>query len=618
MGFPTETQVIESAKKLMQKDDGVFVRTNGLWHVLMFLRFCACKGEVKQYEFQAHDLAQAAFDLNGIELPVVTGARNVYFEAGATQGKEIANFFRHHEGPRQTYLNRIYTGLAGAGPKQPKLFDVSGNHLPVKISLTKEWIQNLRSSSDNRFILDDRAHDLIAWIFRFGIPLNGQETAHFARHTGNGNLDVDTNVSATSLPTTTDMLEKALSTYFLLSSEQLKTLMPRLKDVRLDEWGAQTPIDQGTFGSLLLSGLSGVSASHVKHTDFANIVDRFADNAGSARLIVSSSNARRLVASLLAKRFVILTGLSGSGKTKLAHAFATWITESSGEQYCLAAVGADWTTNENVLGYQDALQTGVYRKPSNGALDVILRARNDLAHPYFLILDEMNLSHVERYFADILSAIESGQEIALHSAGSEIDGVPTRIVLPENLFIIGTVNVDETTYMFSPKVLDRANVIEFRATADDIAAFLDAPSKVDMGALAGKGATFGTAFLEEASADAELGSATAAELKARLTEIFGVLAPIGAEFGFRTAYEITRFTHFHAKLSGEGWQFKDALDAQVLQKLLPKLHGSERRLGPVLKALETFCMTHECDDSLKKIRRMQDRLKDGFTSFAEA
>jgi 5-methylcytosine-specific restriction protein B len=359
------------------------------------------------------------------------------------------------------------------------------------------------------------------------------------------------------------------------------------------------------------------SSLHKQPTNFNNIADSASIGFGVAGLKLRKATIQRFIASLLAKRFLILTGLSGSGKTKLAHAFAVWIAESE-EQYCLAAVGADWTTNENVLGYQDALQTGVYRKPSNGALDVILRARNDLERPYFLILDEMNLSHVERYFADILSAIESGQEIALHSADSEIDGVPTRIVLPENLFIIGTVNVDETTYMFSPKVLDRANVIEFRATADDIAAFLDAPSKVDMGALASKGAAFGIAFVEEAKADAQLGSATAAEFKERLTEIFSVLAPIGAEFGFRTAYEITRFTHFHAKLSGEGWQLKDALDAQVLQKLLPKLHGSERRLGPVLKALETFCMTHECDDSLKKIRRMQDRLKDGFTSFAEA
>ena len=256
---------------------------------------------------------------------------------------------------------------------------------------------------------------------------------------------------------------------------------------------------------------------------------------------------------------------------------------------------------------------------------MILRAENDPVRPYFLILDEMNLSHVERYFADILSAVESGEEIALHSSAENLKAseddiltVPPKIRLPENLFIIGTVNVDETTYMFSPKVLDRANVIEFRATADDIAAFLEAPSKVDMEALATKGAAFGSAFVAEASAVASLDDTTATELKARLAEIFGELAPIGAEFGFRTAYEITRFTHFHAKLTGEGWQFKDALDAQVLQKLLPKLHGSERRLGPVLKALEAFCTTHGCDDSLKKIRRMQDRLKDGFTSFAEA
>jgi hypothetical protein len=347
-------------------------------------------------------------------------------------------------------------------------------------------------------------------------------------------------------------------------------------------------------------------------------------DAAVAGLRVANELIARFISSLLAKRFLILTGLSGSGKTKLAHAFAAWIAETE-DQYRLVAVGADWTTNENVVGYQDALQAGVYRKPSNGGLDVILRAESDPARPYFLILDEMNLSHVERYFANILSAIESGQEIALHSAAGNLNAsehdplpVPPKLRLPDNLFIVGTVNVDETTYMFSPKVLDRANVIEFRATAGDIAAFLDAPSKVDMDALAGKGAAFGQAFVAEAAAEAKLDGATATDLKARLTEIFGALAPIGAEFGFRTAHEITRFTHFHAKLSGGAWQLKDALDAQVLQKLLPKLHGSERRLGPVLKTLEAFCETHQCAASLEKIRRMQDRLKDGFTSFAEA
>ena len=352
-------------------------------------------------------------------------------------------------------------------------------------------------------------------------------------------------------------------------------------------------------------------------------------------LHVLSGTASRLVASLLTKRFMILTGLSGSGKTKLAHAFAAWITESP-EQYRIVAVGADWTTNENLLGYQDALRPEIYRKPTNGALDLMLRARDDAERPYFLILDEMNLSHVERYFADMLSAIESGEPIALHSATEDLPGgdgdtlhVPARLALPKNLFIVGTVNVDETTYMFSPKVLDRGNVIEFRATAEQIESFLDDPQPIRMDALAHKGAGYGAAFVVAASGAAPSladlpasihadGAQCAADLKARMVEAFKALAPIGAEFGFRTALEIARFVAFHATLTGPGWQFSAALDAQVYQKLLPKLHGSERRLGPVLKALEDFCTLHGCTTSLEKIQRMQDRLKDGFTSFAEA
>ena len=352
-------------------------------------------------------------------------------------------------------------------------------------------------------------------------------------------------------------------------------------------------------------------------------------------IVVEDGLLGRLVASLLTKRFLILTGLSGSGKTKLAHAFAAWIAESE-EQYRVVAVGADWTTNENLLGYQDALRPEIYRKPTNGALELMLRARDDSERPYFLILDEMNLSHVERYFADMLSAIESGECIALHSATEDLPGgdgdtvlVPSRLELPKNLFIVGTVNVDETTYMFSPKVLDRANVIEFRATADQIGDFLDNPQRIRMEALASNGSGFGAAFVAAAASDApplaELpttvhpnGEQCAADLRERLVEVFKVLVDIGAEFGFRTAFEVSRFVAFHAVLTGPGWKFSDALDAQVYQKLMPKLHGSERRLGPVLKALETFCTAHECAASLEKIRRMQKRLKDGFTSYAEA
>ena len=119
------------------------------------------------------------------------------------------------------------------------------------------------------------------------------------------------------------------------------------------------------------------------------------------------------------------------------------------ENYKIIPVGANWTENRHIVGYYNVI-TNEYQ--STPAYDLIKSANNS-TEPHFLILDEMNLSHVERYFADFLSAIESGEKIPLY--GEE------ELTLPENLFIIGTVNVDETTYMFSPKVLDRANVIEF-------------------------------------------------------------------------------------------------------------------------------------------------------------
>ena len=355
-----------------------------------------------------------------------------------------------------------------------------------------------------------------------------------------------------------------------------------------------------------------------------------------AGLLLDPVAIRRFSVSLLSKKFCILTGLAGSGKTKIAEAFAMWLCASPA-QYRIVTVGADWTSNENLLGYADALQTGVYRPPVNGALELILRAHADTTNPYFLILDEMNLSHVERYFADFLSAMESSNApLSLHgvAAGLQAGGVggaggvevPSSVALPDNLFIIGTVNVDETTYMFSPKVLDRANVIEFRATAAQMGAFLDDPAGIDLDGLASQGAGFATAFVARAQADADIsalvdtqGAAVAPKLKADLLQVFDALAGVGAEFGFRTAKEIARFMVIHKELSGLDWQYKDALDAQVVQKLMPKLHGSARKLDAVLKALDTFATQHALVLTGEKVKRMQERLvRDGFTSFAEA
>lgn len=368
-------------------------------------------------------------------------------------------------------------------------------------------------------------------------------------------------------------------------------------------------------------------------TDLADLCRIAASSFDAAGFILADGVLERFVASLLAKRFLILTGLSGSGKTKLAQVFAAWISNDP-DQHRIVPVGADWTTNENVLGYQDALRPEIYRAPHNGALELILSAIRRPQLPHFLILDEMNLSHVERYFSDILSAVESNQSISLHAGAEALPcgtdsriKIPPTISLPENLFIVGTVNVDETTYMFSPKVLDRANVIEFRATRGQLEEFLDDPRPISTEKLRGKGGQYGEAMVrgatDRSASAARLdqerpGGDVALELKAHLVEAFSRLEGIGAEFGLRTAHEISRFVYFHATIVGQNWRLADALDAQVVQKILPKLHGSQRRLSPVLDALGKFCEERSLPISLEKVRRMQARLLDGYTSFAEA
>ena len=386
---------------------------------------------------------------------------------------------------------------------------------------------------------------------------------------------------------------------------------------------------------------------------------------------LSSRDILRLTSALLSKRFVIFTGLAGSGKTQLAQALAKWVTPKASSAihqnaaYVVVPVGADWVGNENILGYANGLTDDNYiSKPT---LDLILQATDNPSHPHFLILDEMNLSHVERYFADILSSIESDEGMVLYPGHmdnpatwrrtSASKQVPPRLDrLPKNLFIIGTVNVDETTYMFSPKVLDRANVIEFRMRPTDLKSFLASPSKPDLAGLEGKGTAFGKAFVKFAQALVDLPDDVRPLFESEMLGLFVALQTYGAEFGYRTAYDSARFVHFFKLLGnhqdGNTEWFPDAVDCIVVQKLLPKLHGSRARLGPLLKHLWFLCVhdhvargedPHQAAEaaarstekqteptteipsdapypvSAGKIGRMWRLLTDnGFTSFAEA
>jgi len=330
-------------------------------------------------------------------------------------------------------------------------------------------------------------------------------------------------------------------------------------------------------------------------TNLEAIANDFSAALFQSRLVLGEKhdeNVRAFLASLATKRFVILTGLSGSGKTQLALRFGEWLGI---ERVRLTPVRPDWTGAEALFGYENALQPlrdGARAWHVPEALEFLLRAAADPNHPYLLVLDEMNLAHVERYFADFLSGMETGQPCLPNLERGDdghyrvVPGSDLQLSMPTNLFVIGTVNIDETTYLFSPKVLDRANTIDFRVRTEDLLAEYVKPEPCKTGP-----SSLVRGLLQIAR-DERFHQNTPApsqdEFFTRLRRVHRILSTYHLEFGHRVFYEALRFA---ATFAAAG--VKDplaALDRQIMQKILPRLHGSRRKLELPLCALGAECV----------------------------
>jgi len=425
--------------------------------------------------------------------------------------------------------------------------------------------------------------------------------------------------------------------------------------------------------------------------------------------------------SLQTKPFVILTGVSGTGKTKLAQLFAEWMSPTISQlaikrttRLAFISVRPDWTDNRGLLGFYNLI-AGNFQ--ATDFLRLLVRATIDADEPHFVILDEMNLAKVEYYFADFLSTLESrylegdalkqaslrlhdlprcvlAQGESLWDEGAELEEaerfvchvrcegcalcwgvdksqwargesdydeaqragfdpthyVPPRLFVPRNVYFSGTVNVDETTYMFSPKVLDRANTIEFNEVdlegffAQKAASGSPFPAADAIRAMF----TFDSEFIVlpkgvPIRTDKEL-----APYREQLIALNNLLQPYHMHFGYRVVDEVLLYLWNAKNLDDPAFDLDVAFDHQLCQKVLPKFHGSQARLQDPLERLLLFCMdpgqqppTSEAIDRQRinelkgksvgglrldsvryaraahKIRRMLDALeKEGFASFA--
>ncbi|MBM7703794.1 McrB family protein [Metabacillus iocasae] len=338
------------------------------------------------------------------------------------------------------------------------------------------------------------------------------------------------------------------------------------------------------------------------------------------------SDVANVYFSLKTKPFVILSGVSGTGKTKIAQLFAESIgaSEDNG-QIALLPVRPDWSDSSDLIGYTDL--KGEFRKGL--FLKMIERALNNPSKPYIIILDEMNVARVEHYLSDILSVIESrkwkeGRIVTYpllpgHKSFRDV-------YLPANLFVIGTINMDETTHSFSQKLLDRTNTIEFNTIKLDAFDFLleeerEKPSTQVI--------QLQSQFLHLKDVYHQYRELVQ-EITIELIKINDILAQMDLQIGYRVRDEVC-FYMVYAIKSGM-FTFDQAFDFQILQKVLPRIGGSDYNTLEGLKELYHYSTSTVLDEVVdtaileaeqirfpKSGRKLMDMIKRfdryGYTSF---
>ncbi|WP_028545801.1 MrcB family domain-containing protein [Paenibacillus taiwanensis] len=300
--------------------------------------------------------------------------------------------------------------------------------------------------------------------------------------------------------------------------------------------------------------------------------------------------------SLKSKPFVILAGVSGTGKTKLIKLFAEALgATSENKQFTLIPIRPDWSDPSDLLGYKDLS----HQFRPGPLIEVLTEAcQSDNSHkPYFICLDEMNLARVEHYFSDMLSVLETQQwqeerimtEPLIREASLVNEEDKKRygnVYLPENVYLVGTVNMDETTHPFSKKVLDRANTIEFNyIRLDQLPELNDTLNSVDTQAVPAPNSFLRSDYLQLAEVYVRESpfNELIEETTAKLVEVNKILETIHSHVGFRIRDAICFYLIYNvqAKLLSEDVAF----DFQLLQKILPRIQGSNDSVRLVLLRL---------------------------------
>lgn len=376
-----------------------------------------------------------------------------------------------------------------------------------------------------------------------------------------------------------------------------------------------------------------------------------------------------LLLSLASKPFLILTGISGTGKTLGVRRLISDINPlkniDDNFNSVFVPVEAGWKDSRNLLGYINPFSDNGTRYESTKVLELILRANSSKYKecPFFVIFDEMNLSHVEMYFAKFLSLIETSRHKGLKNIPIlNVDELQllsnsflnnplylsfineainnNGLFITKNIFFIGTVNIDETTYMFSPKVLDRAFVIEKNSFRPSNIYNTTPENNEYLTELIHSQVINFLIFSQDYDSNIINSNSSTTDTKESSSENTNKIYPKPVidfldsvydkmdyfTFGYRTVEECSRYYTIGKYLNNIvsiPWLADDnsLFDEMLIQKILPKIHGNRKQLSELLKSLIEFCINNT-DNSVKypkshkKLKSMQRSLEaTGYCSF---
>lgn len=342
--------------------------------------------------------------------------------------------------------------------------------------------------------------------------------------------------------------------------------------------------------SLTNSGVNNVVKTTKEEKLFIEVLT---NNAQKEGLLYEKNDLINFHIALKSSGLVILSGMSGTGKSKLINLYAK--TLGLNNRFRMIPVSPAWTDDSDLLGYLD-YKNMIYRPADTDLVNFLLKAQDDPENLYIVCFDEMNLARVEHYFSQFISVLENSDDeryIQLYNSNLEnrvynSNTYPSKILVRKNVIFVGTVNVDESTFHFSDKVLDRANVIKLKMRSfNELVEVNEKNSLNDI-----ENINFTTKdFFEN---DNKLFTMTKEELNF-LDELNSCLKDNNPRMGigYRVISQINQY--LSAIPENIGYSRQEAFDNLLVQRILTKLRGADDQ---IIKLIGNVSEENKLENSL--------------------